>query len=584
MFWLLVAATASAEIRPDFRMHADPELTLPQPAMVFSDSLKPIWIEALSRPEADLQRQAAETIAQGHLLGVVGLAAAEPRLVEIIAAEKTHPLARFAAARALIALDAQTSAPGLFAASQKSNSELRQLIEPVLARWKFEPIKAVWRQRLETKAVRHLDLLLAIRGIDVSGDQTAVPALVAIVQDAQRSAPVRLAAAQTAGRLMTQGLESDAQRLTPSPSVPLLRRLCAVELLARHESPAAQAILLRLALDSEPSVIAAAMGRLFAIDPELVVPLAEAAMHNRDANVRQQGVNAWVALPTPERITFVAGLLDDMHTGVRANVCQALFELTQTPELDKVIRATATRVLAGDSWRGQEQAALLLGALDHKPAASRLVQLLESTRGEVMVASAWSLRKLAVLETLPAILDKATRQSDLRKKEVAPLALDPQVAHLCEAMGLMKFMAAEPLLKRYIPKDYMMGELSRSAAIWSLGLLHAGEPDAPLARQLIERLIDPPAAIPPEMHMVRTMSAISLGRMRSGSQLNSMRKFYEVILGNNYATFAIRWGVHEITGEWLADPPPPTESRSGWFLESLDEFFGASPLPASNAP
>lgn len=582
--WLSIGAPASAQIRPRYQMDIDPELTLARPVLVFPDSYNRLWLEALARPEADLQRVAAETIAQGHKAGIPGLSSAIPRLEELVRGEQTHPLARFAAARALLVLDARSSAELLFAASQSSTGELRQLIEPVLARWRFEPARALWRERLESDQVALRDRSLAIRGLGASGDQSALPALLALVEDRQRAAPLRVAAAQAAGNLQAEGLEGLANKLAPHEQAPIFCRVAAVALLERHDSDEARSLLLKLARDPEPSVAAAAMARLFAIDPDLTVPIAEEAMRNDDANVRLQGVHSWVARPTPERVAVVAGLLDDPHPAVRGHVCQALFDLTKSPDLDVPIRQAAMRVLSAESWRGQEQAALLLGELDHEPAASRLVQLLESPRGEVMVASAWGLRMLSVPATLPALLDKATRQTDLRKKEPVPLWLDRQVAHLCEAMGLMNFAPAEPLLVRYIPKDYAMGELSRSAAIWALGLLHAGQPDEALAGQLAGRLTDPPSAVPPEMPKVRTLSAVSLGRMRAASQVDAMKNYRELILANNYPTWAINWAVKEITGEELAPPATPTDSKGGWFLESLDDVFGAAPAASDKSP
>lgn len=55
------------------------------------------------------------------------------------------------------------------------------------------------------------------------------------------------------------------------------------------------------------------------------------------------------------------------------------------------------------------------------------------------------------------MLDKAVRQTEIRKKSGASSSLDIQVALLCEAFGMMKYAPAKELLKRYIPKDFVMG-------------------------------------------------------------------------------------------------------------------------------
>ena len=74
-----------------------------------------------------------------------------------------------------------------------------------------------------------------------------------------------------------------------------------------------------------------------------------------------------------------------------------------------------------------QQAALLLGKLVHKPAANRLVELLDSPRPEVMIGSAWGLRKLAEPATIPGILDKIRRQTAERRTRPIP-GIDEQVA------------------------------------------------------------------------------------------------------------------------------------------------------------
>jgi HEAT repeat protein len=227
--------------------------------------------------------------------------------------------------------------------------------------------------------------------------------------------------------------------------------------------------------------------------------------------------------------------------------------------------------MAAEGWRGQEQAQLLLAALDHKPAAPRMVELLESPRGEVMVAAAWGLRKLAVPDTLAAMLDKAGRQTDFRLTAAGVISphLDHQVAHLFETMGIMKYAPAEPLLRRYVPKDFMYGMESRPSAIWALGLLHAGTPDEPLAQQFMERLTDPSTS-PPEQDRVRVASAISLGRMKAVSQVPAIKRYMGPRVHPLASSVAMQWAIRELTGEQLPDAEPLINSRGNFFLEPLD--------------
>lgn len=245
-------------------------------------------------------------------------------------------------------------------------------------------------------------------------------------------------------------------------------------------------------------------------------------------------------------------------------------QLAADPRWDDLVHQSALEVLTAESWRGQEQAALLLAALDHKPAAPRLVKLLDSPRGEVMIASAWALKKVAVPETLPAILRKANYLTDVRLRQNTSFRpLDTQAAHLFEALGQMNYLPAEPLMKRYIAKNYTMGENSRSAAIWGLGKLHVDKPDEAMASAIAERVTEPGSALPPEMLRVRLAGAITLGRMKAKSQAGRLRA-YAGDIGGGHTYLALQWSLREITGEELPAPTPALESRGGWFLAPLD--------------
>lgn len=77
-----VAQVALAEIEPDFLMDSDPELHLPKPVKDFNPNLTALWMKALERPEIDMQRMAAETIARAHQRGIPDLVKAVPRIEE----------------------------------------------------------------------------------------------------------------------------------------------------------------------------------------------------------------------------------------------------------------------------------------------------------------------------------------------------------------------------------------------------------------------------------------------------------------------------------------------------------------------
>lgn len=177
------------------------------------------------------------------------------------------------------------------------------------------------------------------------------------------------------------------------------------------------------------------------------------------------------------------------------------------------IRAGTVDVLSQESWQGQEQAALLAGMLELQSASSRLVELLESPRAEVGVASAWALRKVAVPETISAISDKVLRQTE-RRRQVNDPSLDTQVGHLCEALGVLKAGNAVPLLVRYIPKDPRMGERSRCAAIEALGRIKEGHRNADLEDAFRDRIKDF-SDVDPELDLVKEKCAVALAHMKA---------------------------------------------------------------------
>jgi hypothetical protein len=569
---------AQAEIRTSFLKDHDPEIDVPAAVYVSSPKLKSLWLEALARPEADMQRMAADAISRGHAAGIVGLEEAVPNLETLLAKTQSHPAVRLAVARALIELGASSSAETMAASASVCGADLRQVIEPALARWNYRPMRDQWQTRLKQPQCHHRDLVLAIRCLATAGDESAIGGLLGIVHDPERSPDLRIEAARSAGSLADHGLQVDAQSLiSGAKAASKLNRLCSVTLLARHAGADAVSLLTEFAVDGEPAVAAIALGRLIEIDPHLVLPLAEGAMRSADAKVRRQGAHAFALLPETDRIAVLAGLLNDPHPELRSAVREWLYDLSRTPLLDEAVRRSASQVLAGDDWRGLEQAALLLAALDHKPAAFRLVELIDYGRGEVRIAAAWGVKMLAVPETLPAVLTLALRRTDARQSgERLPGDVDEHMTHLLELFGKMKYREAEPLLRRYVPKPagidgaVAMGAYSRAASIWSLGKLHEGVPDEDLARQLVERLNDV-AGYPPEFTPIREMSAVSIGRMKAVSQAPELRKHITPKVTAGGLHQRIRWALIELTGESIPEPDPPTASTSGWFLEPVGE-------------
>jgi HEAT repeat protein len=617
--FLLVFAIASpihAEDESlDSLMYHDPELPKAKIVRALPPDLISAWLVALHRPEADYQCRAALTIVLAHQAGIQGLERTVAALLEVIEQPNHHALARLSAARALVELDARQAAEPLLRQAKAADHDLRDLIEPALAAWKYKPAREMWLERL-SRAERQEpgakganqadsrfeesegailisdngDFVLALRGLAALQEAEAAPRLAKLVDSDQVSWPNRLEAARALGAIRTSGSEPQARRLLVShpsrfqtgvgeeiTSAQASSRLAAAWLLSHHQGEEAVKLLQGLARDPEPAIVFVALQRLLEIDSKLALPALETALTNPDAKVRALGVETLYREPTIERLRPLADKLDDPHPDVRVKARQSLQNLASKSQFRNEVIQQGVRILAGQDWRGQEQATILLARLDHKPAAKRIAELLKSERSEVMVATGWGLRRLAVPETLPAAL---AHFRSIQGNVNVPIpigkiteAWDLQLSHLAQFMGQSRYRAAEADLRRQVPRfknPFKGGPETRAASIWSLGLLHEGESEPSLAQEVEDRLKDAGRPfIPPEDVRIRWMSAITLGRMKSKESLPSLRRFQATATPTlDPLAHACSWAVQQLTGE--APPAPGTvELPLGAFVNWL---------------
>jgi HEAT repeat protein len=236
-------------------------------------------------------------------------------------------------------------------------------------------------------------------------------------------------------------------------------------------------------------------------------------------------------------------------------------------------------MLAKEGWRGQEQSSILLAQLDHKPAAARLVQLLPAARPEVFVAAAWGLRKLAVADTLGAVVkylgaeyQRQLNGTDLaRRKWQTRLFVDHQLSQLAQLLGQQKYAPADRVLRSFVAKPMPPGYgESRSAAIWALSLIHEGKKVPELAAALEERFNDS-RSIPPENPWVRQMSAIALGRLKSKEALPTLLQHCpKGALTLNPVNNAAAWAIAQITGKPLPAAAAIESPQSDKFLTPFE--------------
>jgi HEAT repeat protein len=560
----------------DSAMYLDPEIVIPPYKFAFHDGLKPRWIEALRRPDDELQRLAADAIAKATQLGMQGLEDTADDLVKLVNSDRESATVQYAAVRALVVLQARQACDALAHRLEQGNLQLAQLIEPALASWDYQPIRQRWLERLKDESAPRVQLLLAIEGLRTVGELKAATPLLDVVMDTHHASNVRLAAARAAGQLQPSGLVDTARQLAETPGrQSLVNRLLAGALLLHHDDEAAIAFLKQQTVDEEATVAAQAFECLLELDPKLVFDVAESTIKRPDARLRRLGARALVAKGDLDAIAALAPLLDDENPTNRRYVAASMAEFGKQDDLRESVIQQGEAMLRGEAWRGLEQAILLLTQLDHKPSAERYVELLDFPRGEVYVTAAWALRKLQLPETLPPMLVKAEAQVQRFKTQQISERKEfdfvgQQCAELFQAFGQMKHREADSLLRKCVPKDPATHPETRAAACWALGYLYEGNVDEELARMFEQRIRDL-NSFPPEEPLVQRMSANALGRMKAELSLPTLR-YYAGYHGRNQPTGRMcYWAIEQITGEPAPQPVQEEQGILGWFLEPIDD-------------
>jgi HEAT repeat protein len=565
----------------DSVMYAQPEIPVSRVVKTYPAGLLELWVPALEHPEREVRSRAALALAQAHEGGMPGTASAVPALIRLLDRTDEPPAVVASAVRALVVLDARGAAPAFLRLAKSEDPDLCPVVELALAHWDHKPARDVWLERIAPTPL-HRHGAQAIRYLGMVRDERAAPRLRELALSDEAAPPVRLAAARALGEIRTSGSEADAMKLSGAGGPPgRTARLVAASLLRRHTGAEAVQLLQGLARDPDPTVALVAVTRLGELDPGHVLPVLSAVLLNEGAEVRGQGVAAMVRTPSDEHVRTLARRLSDSHPNVRVQARQGLRGLAADRRA-LVIEQTMS-VLNGGKWQGQEQAAILLAQLDHKPAAERLVKLLTTNRPEVAVSTGWAVRQLAVPETLPAVLDhvKARHAALLRPappawlREVTPEALDRQLSQLVQFIGQARYEKADPALRALAPRFLRPGmppvfspvrPEARAAALWALGLIHEGKPDDALVALVQERLTGDGSAGRDDPR-VRRMAAVALAHMQAQQSLPALKAFADGTKPTaEVVPNACRWALGQLTRE----PVPPTGvvevPQRDWFL------------------
>lgn len=557
---------------------ADPDIELGPIRVQLPPGIEGLWLKALRHPGSDLRREAADSLTRAHRLagGTEQLSPADLKqlseaLIDVLETPDEHAVALTAAARALVEIDARGAAGLLIEHARRGPIELSLSVEPALARWDFQPARALWLQRLNDPTTPATLLHLSIACLGDVAESRAIPELSRLVTAPTVSASTRLAAAKALAKLPADDLvELSRQLAAGSSHRPRLTQLIGVHLLAHQSSDAARELLDEYAVAEDPTVAAQAMQRLLEVDPRPLTKRAASTIQHPDARIRSLTVQALATEPSETSIGILVPFLDDRVPRIREEVRRTLLSMSSRDELRPVVIEQTTQTLRGDQWRGLEQAILILTELDQEQVGQRFLELLRHPRPEVYVSAAWGLKTLAAPELSEAIFEEAQRISVESLNEEAAIEVSTALSHLLEALGPLNHQPADSFLRTFIPKTVPYYTEVRAAAIWSLGHLAAESPDPELVRQLQERLLDHNPIMPEELE-IRALSAVSLGRMNSAPSLPALRQEYAIEGPNTYLGRCCGWAIEQLTGESMPDAEPSIRVIENWPIRPIQD-------------
>ncbi len=522
--------------------------------------------------------------------------------------EDPRPLIRTTASQTLGALDTKAAADKLLAVVKLQapynahQFEQIQSADGLLSRWGDKRAVSTWTARLQNKnnpLLLRRSAAVALGPVAV-GDPNGVKALLPVVLDPSEPMPLRLVAADSLGQVKKEGSEDFTAALIKQGSN---GKLLAPRVLRHHGGDKALTILVALANDAQPAVQGPALQRLLEADAKRIWPTADKLLTSPDPLVRLYSVRACYKWFDRKSVDLMAKTVDDAHPDVRNEARKVLFELAKQEPLNPPIKEAMRNWInqgvvergkaPAPHWRAAEQAALLAGLLDDKPANPALLLLvdeLEHPRLDVKLAAVDALRRLHMPESrqpmvklMKRLIDRIEARVESSKKEKDQVAAQKNVAPANEAdsryaaetaqtLGVWYVSESDPILRRLIPKHHPAYPIARASAIWALGWLHENKPEEKLVGLLIDRINDL-NPLDPEAHEVRLQGIIALGRMKVDADpekpaMITLRIRYEQ--DGLEIKAAARWARMHITGEKLEELTLEPGLVSDAFISPLD--------------
>ncbi|MEO1524430.1 MAG: hypothetical protein AAFX06_03300 [Planctomycetota bacterium] len=557
----------------DLVMFDDPKFKFPEPRFEIPTDPIRVWMSALQRAEdTELQRVTLDTLSIAKRLGMEGLDAFKPTLIELLSREELDLSVRRSAVSVMIHLDAREEASLLAKQAEQYGEPIAEIVESALASWQSGELQDRWLQRVQEGQSGRRSLIRGAEGLGALKAVEAAKPLTQLVENDGAAMGIRLAAARALGRIPFEDQLSLADRLVSSAKTDVLRGVMAVAVLDDRDDASAVDSLKPLVANRSSAVQAEALRALYEVDPLLPLEFVEAEIQNGDVNVRRPLARSMVRSHDAKWVETLASLLNDVNPSLRREVAASMVYLANEHGLRDEVVAEASRVIARNEWRGCEQATIVLVNLEIKEIGDRLVQLMDHPRGEVQVTAAWGLRRFALEEHLPAMLRRGKQvYAGFRNGELnlnTPGA-EQLITQLFMAFGQMRYSESEGLIRDYLPKDFSLGDDARTAAAWAIGFLHEGKATPDVTAILLGRLNDVTSTFA-EISPVRAMAAISLARMKSEAAVPDLRQY--MFGDGSHTDQACGWAIEQLTGE----PKPPVRlgpltKHNKWFLAPLQD-------------
>lgn len=589
MTWWVVPVHAQ-QAGVDDPMLNMPTLVLPETITVWPDGMADLWIMALDRPEIELNVEACYAIDRAHREGMPDLEATVPSLLKLLNASNKPQNVRDAAAKALVTLEARTAVPDLEQANRQNVTSMILITDPFLAKHTSRTMTPIWMDRLIDQDVCDPARISAAQSLPDNLQPEQRESLLQTLTDQATSWPLRQAIAQAVGRQKQRANIISTFR-TQTPKRPgIFWRLIQAEMLNAHikdEQPLLTHFIAEAGTEAQPSAWLA-LKKLNEVDAwTITIPEGSGPklIANSDVSYREELIQALAHRGDIQAVTVLGLLLSDLDPHNRQTARDTMLRLSKRDDkLKSTAIQAAMKQLDSKDWRGQEQAALLLGGLHHQPAQPRLIELLKAKRQEVGIAAIIGLRRLTEArlprqakpttpDDDPAMLALVNISRSILERMKDPKSTTEQqrrdnerLTQIFQTFGLVRYRSdtAMDMLQQFIPKN-SFGTNPRSAAIWAIGRIEQDTANARFVNLFSARLADVNPT-DPESDQVRRASAIAIGWIKPDKTPRTLEEFSDLSDATPQITLACRWAIQRITGKTQPPLEPGMRVSRQWFL------------------